>query len=180
MAPQNAFAKDTISVKDPQLDKLWKGPRVRDEYQAREESLSHPGTNCEGDPGLTDQSQSAETDVNMIFARALRTGGILPGADTEGVYGDFSSVEDFQQAQNIISRGMNQFSLLNAEVRKRFNNDPAQFLEFATDESNIPAMVKMGLLDESALPPPPAAPDSPGGQPGPKKDVAAPAKQPEQ
>lgn len=42
-------------------------------------------------PSLTDQSQAAETDINVIVGRFLRT-GTAPGGQTP-MYGDFSQLD---------------------------------------------------------------------------------------
>lgn len=177
--PNNAFARDTVAKKDPLLHKLWKGAEVRDEYQGMRDSLQHPGTDCSKDPGLTDQSQAAETDVNFIIKRATQS-GILPGQDIERIFADVSESMDYQQARNLVINAENQFNALNAEVRKKFDNDPGQFLAFVEDPQNASELVKMGLAIARPATPSPAAPDLSGGQPDPNKDVEAKAKQPEQ
>jgi len=40
---------------------------------------------------------------------------------------------------------------LPSAVRERFNNDPAKFVEFATDEANVEELRKMKLLSPEAL-----------------------------
>ena len=155
MAPLNAFARDTVAPSDPRLDLLWKGRKVRDEYQGMADSLAHPGLDCSNDPGLTDQSQAAETDVNFILKRAQQS-GVLPGIDVERIYADVSNSMDYQQAQNIVINAQNQFNSLNASLRKQFDNDPALFLAFVEDPKNAQELVSLGLAD--LRPPSPADP----------------------
>ena len=56
---------------------------------------------------------------------------------------------------------------LPAKVRDRFKNDPGQFLEFATDPSNVDELVKMGLATKVHKPgelietPPPKREEAP-------------------
>lgn len=82
----------------------------------------------------------------------------------EKKYGDFASVPDYQSAAQIYINAQNQFNSLDAHVRKRFNNNPAEFLEFASDASNVDEMVKLGLAtirqETAPVSDPKANPDS--------------------
>lgn len=128
------------------FQKKWSGKRiVRDAYSAAED----PGIDFSKDPGMTDQSQAAECDVNRILDRYAKT-GVFPGADVQGLYGDYSSVPDFHASMDIVLRAQDQFDHLDAKVRKRFNNDPAEFLEFVNDPKNAEEMVNLGLATPRA------------------------------
>lgn len=162
MSPRDAFARDTVPSSDPRLDLLWtEQSRVRDEYEARDDSKDHPGTDCTGDPGLTDQSQAAETDVNLIVKRAIKS-GVLPGIDVQKIYADVSGAMDYHTAKNLIINAENQFNSLDANVRIKFENDPAQFLAFVEDPKNAEELVNLGLAmakpEKLGSNPPPAAP----------------------
>ena len=100
----------------------------------------------EGDKGLTKQSDAKDCDINAIFKRYERTGQLPDMIVRDGSYGDFSDVPTYQEALNIVIRAKEQFMALDAGVRNRFDNDPAKFLAFATDEKNYDEMEKMGLL----------------------------------
>lgn len=100
----------------------------------------------EGDKGVTKQSDAKDCDINAIFKRYERTGQLPDMIVRDGSYGDFSEVPTYQEALNIVIRAKEQFMALDAGVRNRFDNDPAKFLAFATDEKNYDEMEKMGLL----------------------------------
>lgn len=112
----------------------------------------HPGLDCSGDPGLTDQSQSADCDVNVIVSRFMKT-GVLPNVDREALYGDFTSAPDYLTAMNMVIKAQEQFEGLSADVRKRFANDPAEFLAFVGDAKNQDEMIKLGLATRKEAPP---------------------------
>lgn len=97
------------------------------------------------DPGKTDQSQARETDVNWIMERFAKT-GVLPQAKP-GIFADVSSGMDFRDALHIVMHAEEQFMSLDAQTRRRFDNEPAQFLDFVSDPKNAEEMVKMGLAD---------------------------------
>ena len=69
------------------------------------------------------------------------------------IYGDFSDMESFHEAQGIIAHANQQFAMLSAETRERFGNDPAKFLEFVNDPQNNEEKVKMGLAKKNDPPP---------------------------
>lgn len=97
------------------------------------------------DSSKTKQSFKEECDINNILAR-YQTTGVLPDLILENPqYGDFSEVPDYHQALNLVSKAHEQFASLDAQVRSRFDNDPAKFLDFATNPQNTHEMVKMGL-----------------------------------
>lgn len=108
---------------------------------------NHPGIDFTDDPGRTDPSQAKDCDVNLIVMRFMKT-GILPQA-RQGIYGDFSEVPDYQTALGIIKQAEEQFAGLTAQVRKRFGNDPAEFLQFCNDPKNKAEMISLGLAKET-------------------------------
>ncbi|AXL15028.1 internal scaffolding protein [Microviridae sp.] len=96
---------------------------------------------------LTHQSMAPECDINRIMAKWQKTGVIEHANNFNGDYGDFSEVPTYQEAMNKVIRGQEVFMTLPSSVRKQFDNDPHQFLEFATDARNTDEMVDMGLMD---------------------------------
>lgn len=101
-----------------------------------------------GDKGVTKQADLKESDINLLFKRFEKTGTLPSMIAKEGKYGDFSEVPDYQEAVEIVITAREQFDNLDAHVRNRFDNDPAKFLEFATNEKNLDEMEKLGLLND--------------------------------
>jgi len=99
-----------------------------------------------GDKGVTKQSDLKDADINAIFKRFERTGQLPTMIAKEGRYGDFSAVPDYQEAVTIVRTAEEQFANLDATLRNRFENDPAKFLEFATNPENMDQLENMGLL----------------------------------
>lgn len=106
------------------------------------------GLDCSRDVPLTKQEFREECDLNTIMRQYTQT-GILPEARVAS-YGDFSDALDFREAQEILVRSREQFEALPAEVRYRFRNDPAEFLEFVQDRNNFSEARKLGLLSAEA------------------------------
>lgn len=103
-------------------------------------------------PSLTKQNFKESCDVNYILKKYQKT-GILPLADKVPMWGDFSNVKSYQESMNIVMKAEAQFSALPSNIRKRFGNDPSQFLEFMDDDGNIEEAVELGL---KSRPNPPA------------------------
>lgn len=116
----------------------------------------------------TQQSQAAETDINGIVKRFKVTGAVPQGV-RRPTYGDFNGVNDFRSAMDAIIAAEKSFGAMPAVVRNRFNNDPASFVEFCTDDKNIPQLREWGLavpakakaepLEVRVMNPTPTAPD---------------------
>lgn len=96
-------------------------------------------------PSRTQQHFKDECDINTILERFNVTGQ-LPVAGLSPEYGDFSGITDYQSALNAVMAAQDSFLELPAKVRARFDNDPALFVEFASDEANRDELKAMGLL----------------------------------
>lgn len=116
---------------------------------------------CSGFPSLTHQSFKDECDINRILHKYRKTGLIDHVNRYQGQYGDFSEVESFQDALQIVQDANEAFYTLPSELRKELGNDPAAFLDFVKNPENTEKMRSYGLL-------PPIKPtvDSPGAAPG--------------
>jgi len=104
-----------------------------------------------GDRGVTKQADLKDTDINVLFKRFEKTGQLPDMILKNGRYGDYSAVPDYQEAVNIVRTAEEQFAALDANTRNRFENDPAKFLAFATDDKNYDDLEKMGLLKPEAV-----------------------------
>lgn len=101
------------------------------------------------DESLAQQSSAEETDINTIVRRFGLTGQLPTGVVVPS-YADFEEAYDFRTAMDTVVQGREAFMQMPADVRKRFANDPALFLEFVHDEKNYDEAVKLGI----ALPEP--------------------------
>lgn len=115
--------------------------------------------------GRTKQSFKNECDINTIMAKYIKTGAIQHFNEKQPQYYDCEAV-DFRQAMEIVQNAEQMFSELPAIIRRAFDNDPAEFLEFCQDPANAEKIQEMGLSGA----PPVAAPDEkPEAQPSEKK-----------
>ncbi len=102
-------------------------------------------------PSRTQQSFRDECDINNIL-RQFNVTGQLPVGSVQPQYGDFSGITDYQSALNAVMAAQDSFLQLPAKVRARFDNDPALFVEFASQEANRDEMKALGLLHEETAP----------------------------
>jgi len=94
--------------------------------------------------GKTQQQFKDECDINTIMARYQQTGLIESFNQKQPRYIDCSGA-DYQEAMQVVAAANSMFQDLPSQIRNRFDNDPAQFLEFAQNPENLPEMAEMGL-----------------------------------
>lgn len=92
------------------------------------------------------QSFKTECDINFIIEQFQTKGAITHFNTRQPQYGYAEAVE-FREALDIVKKGQELFQALPSSLRARFENDPAQFLEFVQDPANGEEMVALGLRE---------------------------------
>lgn len=93
-----------------------------------------------------------ESDINVLVRRFNLTGELPKGVRVP-TYEDFSESYDFHTAANLLAEANEAFMRMPARVRMdRFNNDPAAFVAFVSNDENRSEAEKLGIV-----PPPPKA-----------------------
>lgn len=110
--------------------------------------------------GRTKQSHKSECDINVIMSRYMATGVIDFVTKHQPHYGDVTAL-DYQTAMNQIAQAQSMFHELPSAVRNRFENNPAQFLDFVQDPRNAAEAHAMGLMRPDYDPTPPKAATAP-------------------
>lgn len=129
---------------------MMRSPFVRSAYNYdQEEASAQAAIAIDPDEDRTKQEFLEETDINTILRRFNVTGQ-LPENVKAPTYGDFTEVYDFHSAANAIAEASEAFEAMPADVRRRFDNDPARFVAFCSDEANRAEATKLGLI----VPPP--------------------------
>jgi len=130
---------------------MHKPPFVRSPYNYDTNKASDESGLDTGTEGGAKQSFKEECDINTIVKR-FGLGYELP---TDGIrmptYGDFTGINNFHDAMNVVAQNAEQFELLPAELRARFDNQPGKFVDFCLDENNRPEIRKLGLLSKEAM-----------------------------
>jgi len=107
------------------------------------------GLRCE-DATLTQQQFAEECDINNIMQKFGMT-GLLPQAPLTASYGDFSGVNDYHTALNAIIAAEEQFDALPAQLRSRFDNDPAKLIDFMENPDNRSEAEELGLVVQNTV-----------------------------
>jgi phage internal scaffolding protein len=112
---------------------------------------------------LTIQSQSEDTDINVMMKRFGITGQLPEQTTRIPEYGDYTEVGDYRSALHAVLDAQDNFMRLPPAVRARFDNDPQEFMDFATNPNNLDEMKKLGLGNEPYKAP---VAEPPKGDPG--------------
>ena len=94
---------------------------------------------------LTQQSHAQAADVRNIIKQYDRTGLIANVNKGVAQYGDYSEINEYSEALNMVRVADENFETLPSHIREQFNNNAGLFFEFATNPKNSEQMIKMGL-----------------------------------
>jgi len=114
----------------------------------RDAATNESGLACE-EPSLAQQHFKDECDINNIL-RQFNITGQLPGTPLSPRYGDFSGISDYHTAMNRVIAAQDEFDALPAQIRARFDNDPANLIEFLENSDNRPEAEELGLVEKAA------------------------------
>lgn len=110
---------------------------------------------CSVDDLLTEQSHKDEVNINNIVKRHGIDMIQKVAQLNQGEYlMDDIPTNDFMESMNIVLKAQQTFSQLPSEVRKQFNNQPAEFMDFVQNPDNGQALVDMGLAQRITSPEP--------------------------
>lgn len=103
---------------------------------------------CEGSPDLAKQSFKDECDINFILRKARDTGLINHVNAAQASMQDLSDAVDYKTSLDLVIAARDSFNAFPAIIRQEFNNNPAEFLEFAQDPKNNDRMIELGLAEK--------------------------------
>lgn len=126
------------------------------------------------DDDLAQQEFKDESDINTIMARYMKTGQLDYVNKHQPQYAEVDAI-DFQEAMETVAKGKSMFAALPSDVREKFHNSPAEFLEFINDEKNAEQAARMGLLNDEATARVLSPTSEPKKAPKPSKPSEAPA-----
>lgn len=99
---------------------------------------------CSEDKILVEQSHKEEVDINNIVRRhgidLLQKVAALQQPQWDEVPGN-----DFQESMLIITKAQQTFEKLPSKIRKQFNNNPGEFLDYVQNPDNQDGLVDLGL-----------------------------------
>ncbi|AXQ65858.1 MAG: internal scaffolding protein [Microviridae sp.] len=117
-------------------------PKFKTAYGDRQRVMTEP----KGE-SLTQQHFAHEADVRNIIKQYDKTGLIANVQKGVAQYGDYSEVNEYREALDLVNEANGMFAELPAELREMFQNNPGTFLEFATNPENNQKMIELGLKE---------------------------------
>ena len=106
-----------------------------------------------GQKTMTEQCHKDSCDMHVILKKFEKTGILEHVSKHAGTYNDYINAPDFREAMTLLAEAEQMFETVPAKIRKKFGNDPAEYLEFMQNPENYEAIKEMGL-DPSHLPKP--------------------------
>jgi len=108
-------------------------------------------------PSMTKQSEMEACDIHSILKSFSQQGfeALVRERAALGQYADVPDELDYQQSLNTVIAAQAAFDALPSQVRERFHNDPARFLEFLGNPENQEEAIRMGLAVDTRTPEPP-------------------------
>lgn len=126
---------------------MKKLPFLRTPYNYDTDAASNEsGLHCE-DASLAQQHFKDECDINNIL-RQFNITGLIPESPLSPRYGDFTGIGDYHTALNQVIAAEDEFMTLPATLRARFENDPAQLINFLDNPENYNEAISLGLVDK--------------------------------
>lgn len=112
---------------------------------------------------MTRQSEMEACDIHNILKQFSQRGfeDLVRQNAAAGQYADLTNLPDYQDALDTVIRADAAFMALPSQVRDRFLNDPARFVQFLADPANQDEAIRLGLAVDTRPAPPPAPPPEP-------------------
>lgn len=117
---------------------------IRSNYNYDQQEASEASAVTCAEPTLTQQSFKDQQDINRIVKQYAKT-GVAVQTTRIPMSEDFVGITDYHSAMNAIRAGDEAFEALPSDIRERFHNDPAEFVDFCLDEANNEEAAKLGL-----------------------------------
>lgn len=97
------------------------------------------------DVSLARQSEAARCDINVIVKQFQRGEAVYLNSNP-GLFLDISEMGDYREALEQVESANKFFMAIPADVRAKFKNDPAEFLDFVSNPGNRDALKELGLI----------------------------------
>jgi len=99
---------------------------------------------------IVEQHHKDEVNINNIIKRHGMDMIAKTAMLNQGEYiMDDNPTNDFQEAMFIVTKANETFSQMPSELRKKFNNSPAEYMDFIQNPANIDEMVSLGLAQRT-------------------------------
>ncbi len=96
------------------------------------------------DPIITEQHHKHTCNINYKIKHFTQSGQNLPN-QTFG----YASEKSFHESMNIVTKSQENFALLPAKIRTKFDNNPAKLLQFLDNPENALEAASLGLIKKT-------------------------------
>lgn len=117
----------------------------------RRRSTVRPVQDFNQTESMTEQHHGKTVKIQSILSHYEKTGQVPHMARRQPFYADMTSAPNYYEAQCIVAEARSTFEEIPSQIRKQFDNDPGQFLEFIGNPENKAEMAEMGF-DVSHIP----------------------------
>jgi len=95
---------------------------------------------------LTEQQHAPSLDIKTMINKYDRTGVLSNVQKGKAMYGDFTKVNEYQDAIDLVTNSKNMFNELPSDIRQKFSNNPGEFFEWITNPANNKEAIELGLV----------------------------------
>lgn len=120
----------------------------RREHGVFREGDKRPKLKTFGGVSKTKQEFRKLTDINLMMKRCMRSGQLDHLSSARPVFADVSQIGDFRSVLQRMAEAREAFMRVPSAIRSRFNNDPAELVEFIQKEENLEESIKLGLIED--------------------------------
>ena len=99
---------------------------------------------CSNDDIIVEQSHKDEVNINNIVKRH-GIDMLQKIAAMQQPQWDNNPSNDFQESMEIVTKAQQTFEQLSSDVRKKFNNNPAEFMDYVQNPENQNGLISLGL-----------------------------------
>jgi len=114
-------------------------------YRTNHQQALHIEKDFSNVQSKTQQQFKEDVSIHRIVDKYRKTGE-MPVETQKALFGDFSNIQTYHDAQNAIIRANEAFMRLNPKIRERFGHDPAQLIQFMQHEENRKEAEELGLI----------------------------------
>jgi len=101
---------------------------------------------CPEEENRTEQHHKDEVNINNIVKRHGHELIAKTAALQQFKYDDVVG-NDFQETMNIIIKAQDSFQSVPSDIRKQFNNNPAEFMDYIHNPENKEQLVAWGMME---------------------------------
>lgn len=102
----------------------------------------------EGEKSPVQQQFEEQSNINNIMKKYHATGMITHLNRKQGQYADMTQVKDYATSLQTVIDAQNAFMTLDSSIRKRFQNNPQELINFLKNPKNKDEAIALGIVNK--------------------------------